>query len=629
MNINAKEQITTLRLSLCVSFDEFNDFLDPAPKHVQTTYEERRGSNSKTKRRVARSSRGRETMTVAVVFSIVRKGPVLIMVNKCSREEEALINRDFKDRCVLRVGNKWMNGAIHSEFVLPKLVVPFATRLRSVAKKPDSSCAMYMEDECPGHVSERCPRTKKKGLKEKRRALFKKANIIRHLYSRNGTPEQCWNDQVHQLIKHQLHQALRTVKGESPIMRLRPRGPLALRPGGVYRTDANARRSPTKYLYVKALVEAWERFPQTDLMAGAVRTGHVTAEEAARAAQTNLDSIKASLKNLTHRQAALAAKRLGTSRLNPDCDFSGALAVKSLDGEKVDAVTEAHGKAVKAIVAACTPQALLGERGGAKSEDDVLQTFLQKPPAGMGSTLLNVGAKPHAGNVGEFHFFEKVFKVLFGSQKNWTKMRAGLRDQICEWHYVKLKEGYGAMVVDKHPAVFIESRGKRSQVTFSRFVWDIFAAIHAMCGKNRFQKMQTIICDYKTLSLNPRGVQLGKFAAGEAKKCHNVDDLPAPHPASLAAAPAPPAMLAHPAGPAPVAVVPVLAPVPAVVVPVASPAPIPVAHPFGTPVKDFIAKAKAGIAAKPKQKPKPKLKFSPAVLKIFGKKPKDGKKKHK
>ena len=82
-------------------------------------------------------------------------------------------------------------------------------------------------------------------------------------FPRNGTPEQCWNDQMHKVLLQMVHAALADVTGQGPIFRRRPRDALSLRPGGVYRTATGAVRGPTPYLYVAALVAKWEAFPQT------------------------------------------------------------------------------------------------------------------------------------------------------------------------------------------------------------------------------------------------------------------------------------------------------------------------------------------------------------------------------
>ena len=83
-------------------------------------------------------------MTLGVVYSLHMKGPLLVMLDKCSQEQRRLIRQEFgPDRVVLHVGEKWMNGSLHISEVLEKMVVPFAQRLREAQGKPAAKC-LYM-----------------------------------------------------------------------------------------------------------------------------------------------------------------------------------------------------------------------------------------------------------------------------------------------------------------------------------------------------------------------------------------------------------------------------------------------------------------------------------------------------
>ena len=150
-----------------------------------------------------------------------------------------------------------------------------------------------------------------------------------------------------------------------------------------------------------------------------------------------------------------------------------------------------------------------------------------KEGAGLGSSLVNLSAKASAANVDQIVFFEQAIRSLVGKQSNWTKQREEMREGVVEWHFVKLREAYDAMLLARDPKIFVEIHGHEAQKSFGRFVWDIFRAIHEMDGHQRFQLVQTMLGDYKKLSLNPAGVfkkvpsvALGKMAAGAAKKAN-------------------------------------------------------------------------------------------------------------
>ena len=89
-----------------MSFDEFIDFRLRVPSRVQITRAEK-GVNAK--KRVRRKTTSRLTVTCAVLFSLLRKGKVLVMMSSCSKEQQRVIRRDFGDKVILVLGEKWMN----------------------------------------------------------------------------------------------------------------------------------------------------------------------------------------------------------------------------------------------------------------------------------------------------------------------------------------------------------------------------------------------------------------------------------------------------------------------------------------------------------------------------------------
>ena len=122
------------------------------------------------------------------------------MVTCMPKAQRDAVEKNFRRRVVLVVGSKWMTGPLHIQQVLKKMVGPFAEHLREIQGKPGKT-VMYLEDSATVHTSDKCKKSNvKKGLQAQRRNFFQENNVVRHLYSKNGTPEQCWNDQMHKLL---------------------------------------------------------------------------------------------------------------------------------------------------------------------------------------------------------------------------------------------------------------------------------------------------------------------------------------------------------------------------------------------------------------------------------------------
>lgn len=77
-------------------------------------------------------------MTLGVVYSLFAKGPLLVMVNQMSKAQKQLVEERLGGRVVLYEKGKWMTGKVHTELLLPNMVVPFAERLRQLHEKLDS-----------------------------------------------------------------------------------------------------------------------------------------------------------------------------------------------------------------------------------------------------------------------------------------------------------------------------------------------------------------------------------------------------------------------------------------------------------------------------------------------------------
>ena len=75
-----------------------------------------------------------------------------------------------------------------------------------------------------------------------------------------------------------------------------PRGPAACT------EESQAWREGPRPLYVAALVAKWEGFPQTKLLAAAVRLGYLSRDEAAALVGGIMDAVAAGFQDLQERQ---------------------------------------------------------------------------------------------------------------------------------------------------------------------------------------------------------------------------------------------------------------------------------------------------------------------------------------
>ncbi len=330
---------------------------------------------------------------------------------------------------------------------------------------------------------------------------------------RNGTPEQCWNDQVHKVILQELHDALRELVGETPVLRLRPRDRLSLRRGGVYRTESNMGTGPTPYLYVAALVAKWEAFPQTTLLATAVRLNYLSKVEAAKLLGDNVEAVCARLFDLQQRQDMV--KKFGV-RLHDDQDFSGTVAassgVQAAPQKEVDIIRKHAGEESR-LKRKLLPEAntLLMAPEAPRSSDEEVNAYLHlRRDASAVSSMLAVATNPHSGNVDNIVHFRKALAVMLGSTDTWKRQRRELQQDAVEWHFVKLREGYAELVADGDSRVMAEctnASGALRKLTLSRFIWDILRALHHKTPQEKEKFARIFVGDFKAKSLNPTPLQ--------------------------------------------------------------------------------------------------------------------------
>ena len=228
------------------SYDEYNDFYDlprrkivvrleppvqGQPAHGKAAPAQGRAAPRRPTRRsekgsglhqrhVKRSSNARRTVSAAVVYGPFHKGPIMLMVDQCAKETADLIQSDLglgkRGSLLVLVQNGTGNcyGSSHVEDVIPRVLVAGARRARTSLCLPDDAKVMTLQDRAPGHCGDKCSVTGEQDLNKRRFEAYDKNHLVSHLYSYNGTPEQCVNDHVHQMLKSQTHEMVRKLMGD-------------------------------------------------------------------------------------------------------------------------------------------------------------------------------------------------------------------------------------------------------------------------------------------------------------------------------------------------------------------------------------------------------------------------------
>ena len=67
---------------------------------------------------------------------------------------------------------------------------------------------MIIQDRAPGHCQEKCSITGRENLNKTRSEAYVRFNMVNHLMSLNGTPNQCPAEQIHGIMKARIHSRL-------------------------------------------------------------------------------------------------------------------------------------------------------------------------------------------------------------------------------------------------------------------------------------------------------------------------------------------------------------------------------------------------------------------------------------
>ena len=87
-----------IKIMNVVSFDEYNDFLSRLSKYVQSR---EKGRKKTVGRQTKRTGNARITVTGGVLFSPLRKGKMIIFMDRCPKKVKEQIERDFGDMLII------------------------------------------------------------------------------------------------------------------------------------------------------------------------------------------------------------------------------------------------------------------------------------------------------------------------------------------------------------------------------------------------------------------------------------------------------------------------------------------------------------------------------------------------
>ena len=206
--------------------------------------------------------------------------------------------------------------------------------------------------------------------------------MVSHLYSRNGTPELCVNDQVHKFFQASLHRAINEVVGRGNLLHNRPMA-------------QEDRRGTTPWHYALACSVVWKTFPQIILTSAFVRLRYSSPSMAAKLLDTHQKEIEDGVQFLQEWQRVVQT-RTHWKCLYADQDFSGtpqddrslAQPTRVSTVEKIEnAVMDAlHAALVPTTLSALAPLGICLPDGGFSSRLEANRDRMGSALASLAST---------------------------------------------------------------------------------------------------------------------------------------------------------------------------------------------------------------------------------------------------
>ena len=503
-----------------IVFDETNAPYFPVSKRVQAAPSEQ---GARTRRRVRAMQGGRETLTVCVTYSVARKGKLMFLVERCSKQMREHITRDFGDKVVILTRHgKWMNGTIHAHVCLPKVLEPFVRDLRGA--HGNDQAALFIEDFCPSHVADKCIRTGEVGLVAVREAFFNSLRMYREVIHGGGTPQRAAPDQMFKVLKLLVAGVQRDMAGLQDDVALRPTGPVAERPGGVLVTPRGYQRRPTLYLVVAAWVRAWASLPQLTLAATFIRTEVLTPVEVQAALQATPGAVAAGLQDLAELQTRV--RRAG-KWLDPSHDFSGnTVQVQGLPAPTNEEMTTLRATTAELdrLKQLVEPQTLVVlERRTTTVSDDQMQVVLANTaPRGGSSSLAALTNRPTSENVHEYAYFKEAISIVLRRSTTWSRKNAAFQNQVLEFHFLKMQQKYLELLDEQDARVVRRVGGSTAQKPMASWIWGVLKVLTGLPTPEVDDEARRMLVDFNRLSFCPvprfpRAKAAGAKAKAKAK----------------------------------------------------------------------------------------------------------------
>ena len=311
------------------TYDEFNDFYYVQRKTTIVSERETNDRNSVHKNHCHGADQERYALTAAVTYGPFTKGVAMVMVSDCPQETKDLIEKDLEMNGLLvliRNGTGNCHGYSHVHQVIPRVLARSAERARTTLQLDAAAKVLQLQDRAPGHCSNTYKLSNKEkitGLNDQRTELYKKHNLVNHLYSFNGTPEQCCNDHLHHDLKSQVHEEIRKLTGGAKDLTKMPHEVMRDR-GGPLVSRKGYKRGPHLITYCLALSRVWARWPQQKLMATFLKLGYYTSPRMLELGNITPSALRNAIEDTEKKPAR---KQCYWSRENnwrhPWCDASG------------------------------------------------------------------------------------------------------------------------------------------------------------------------------------------------------------------------------------------------------------------------------------------------------------------
>ena len=194
-----------------VVYDETNDFFFVPRKRMIVHRSEHKGRQAKARpaRHSAVPTGNRRSFSLAFPYGPCHKGKVMLMIESCAEETRSAIQTAFgKDLTLIvnQTGNCY--GGSHVDDVIPRVLAPACQMARVSLGLPVDSKVLIIQDRAPGHCQEKCTITGRENLNKVRSEAYSHHNMVNHLMSLNGTPNQCPADQIHGIMKARIHSRL-------------------------------------------------------------------------------------------------------------------------------------------------------------------------------------------------------------------------------------------------------------------------------------------------------------------------------------------------------------------------------------------------------------------------------------